>query len=137
MTQLCPSGDHIEICGRHKFYSALKKYDNRWAINFLDLALVVAGLVTSNERMCLVNLSFDRLHWSTKFNFFFVPRGKISNPDSTFNAEFKYVSSFSPSPTVFCDSQVKCEKMCTSIFTYFTGKQNLTFFLHTEENICS
>jgi hypothetical protein len=33
--------------------------------------------------------------------FFYVPRGKISNPDSTFNAEFKYVSSFSPSPTVF------------------------------------
>jgi uncharacterized membrane protein len=33
--------------------------------------------------------------------YFFVPRGKISNPDSTFNAEFKYVSSFSPSPTVF------------------------------------
>jgi hypothetical protein len=30
----------------------------------------------------------------------FVPRGKISNPDSIFNAEFKYVSSFSPSPTV-------------------------------------
>jgi hypothetical protein len=41
------------------------------------------------------------LHWSTKFNFFFVPRGKISNHDSTFNAEFKYVSSFSLSPTVF------------------------------------
>jgi hypothetical protein len=40
--------------------------------------------------------------------FFFVSRGKISNPDSTFNAEFKYVSSFSLSPTVFCDSQVKC-----------------------------
>jgi hypothetical protein len=32
--------------------------------------------------------------------FFFVPRGKIYNPDSTFNAEFKHVSSFSPSPTV-------------------------------------
>jgi hypothetical protein len=32
--------------------------------------------------------------------FFFVPLGKISNPDSNFNAEFKYVSSFSPSPTV-------------------------------------
>jgi hypothetical protein len=32
---------------------------------------------------------------------YFVPRGKISNPDSTFKAEFKYVSSFSPSPTVF------------------------------------
>jgi hypothetical protein len=61
---------------------------------------------------------------------FFVPRGKISNSDRTFNAQFKYVSSFSPSPTVFfCDSQVKCEKMC--IFTYFTGQQNLTFFWHT------
>jgi hypothetical protein len=33
--------------------------------------------------------------------FFFVPRGKISNPDSTFIAEFKYVSRFSPLPTVF------------------------------------
>jgi hypothetical protein len=32
--------------------------------------------------------------------FFFVPRGKISKPNRTFNAEFKYVSSFSPSPTV-------------------------------------
>jgi hypothetical protein len=59
---------------------------------------------------------------------FFGPQGKISNPDRTFNAEFKYVSSFSQSPTVFfCDSQVKCEKMC--IFIYFTGQQNLTFFL--------
>jgi hypothetical protein len=51
----------------------------------------------SKNREGEVNL----LHWSTKFHFFFVPRGKISNPDSTFNAEFKYVSSFSPSPTVF------------------------------------
>jgi hypothetical protein len=42
-----------------------------------------------------------KLHWSTKFNFFFVPRGKLSNPDRTFNAEFKYISSFSLSPTVF------------------------------------
>jgi hypothetical protein len=32
---------------------------------------------------------------------FFVPRWKISNPDRTFNTELKYVSSFSPSPTVF------------------------------------
>jgi hypothetical protein len=46
-------------------------------------------------------LMWHKLHWSTKFHFFFVPRGKISNPDSTFNTEFKYVSSFSPSPTVF------------------------------------
>jgi hypothetical protein len=43
----------------------------------------------------------DLLHWSTRFNFSFVPRGKISNPDRNFNAEFKYASSFSPSPTVF------------------------------------
>ena len=42
----------------------------------------------------------DKLHWSTKFNFFFGTRGKISNPIRTFNAEFKRVSSFSPSPTV-------------------------------------
>ena len=55
---------------------------------------------------------------------FFGTRGKIFNPNRTFNAEFKCVSSFSPSPTV-CDSQVNCEKMC--IFTYFTGQQNLTF----------
>jgi hypothetical protein len=31
--------------------------------------------------------------------FFFGTRGKISVPNRTFNAEFKYVSSFSPSPT--------------------------------------
>jgi hypothetical protein len=62
---------------------------------------------------------------------FFVPRGNISNPDSTFNAESKYVSSFSPSPTVFFVTAKlnakKSEKMC--IFTCFTGQQNLTFFL--------
>jgi hypothetical protein len=33
--------------------------------------------------------------------FFFGPRGKVSNPNRTFNADFKCVSSFSPSPTVF------------------------------------
>jgi len=32
--------------------------------------------------------------------FFFGTRGKISNPNRTFNAEFKCVSSFYPSPTV-------------------------------------
>ena len=32
--------------------------------------------------------------------FFFGTRGKISNPNRTFKAEFKCVSSFSPSPTV-------------------------------------
>jgi hypothetical protein len=57
------------------------------------------------EKMCIFT------YFTGKQNLtFFVPRGKIYNPDSTFNAEFKYVSSFSSSPTVFCDSQVKCEK---------------------------
>ena len=32
--------------------------------------------------------------------FFFGTRGKLSNPNRTFKAEFKCVSSFSPSPTV-------------------------------------
>ena len=32
--------------------------------------------------------------------FFFGTRGKMSNPNRTFNAEFKCVSSFSPSPIV-------------------------------------
>jgi hypothetical protein len=41
------------------------------------------------------------IHWKTKFNFFFGTRRKISVPDRTFNAEFKYVSSFSPSRVVF------------------------------------
>jgi hypothetical protein len=67
--------------------------------------------------------------------FFFVPRGNISNPDSTFNAEFKYVSSFSSSPTVLLWQQVKCEKMYIYIF-HWTTKFNF-FFWHTEANICS
>jgi hypothetical protein len=32
---------------------------------------------------------------------FFGTRGKLSVPNRTFNTEFKYVSSFSPSPTFF------------------------------------
>jgi hypothetical protein len=77
----------------------------------------------------------QQLHWSTKFNFFFVPRGKISNPDSTFNAEFKYVRSFSPSPTVYF---VTVKLNVKNVYIYiFHGQQNLTFFWHTEKNICS
>jgi len=34
------------------------------------------------------------------FTFFLGTRGKISNPNRAFKAEFKCVSSFSPSPTV-------------------------------------
>jgi hypothetical protein len=60
---------------------------------------------------------------------FFNTRGKLSVPNRTFKAEFKYTSSFSPLPTVFCDSQVKSEnRVKTCIFTYFTGQQNLTLF---------
>jgi hypothetical protein len=39
-------------------------------------------------------------HGTTKFNFFGT-REKISVSNRTFNTEFKYVSSFSPSPMVF------------------------------------
>ena len=42
---------------------------------------------------------------------FFGTRRKISNPNRNFNTKFKYVRSFSPSPTAFfCDSQVNCER---------------------------
>ena len=49
-----------------------------------------------------------------QFNFFGT-RGKISNPNRTFNAEFKYLSSFSPSPTVFVTAKLSVKEMC--IFT--------------------
>jgi hypothetical protein len=49
------------------------------------------------------------------FTFFFVPRGKISNPDSTFNTEFKYVSNFSRSPTVFLWQPGEMWKKCILI----------------------
>jgi hypothetical protein len=77
---------------------------------------------------CLGNLvRYQNADYTGQQNLtFFGTRRKISVPNRTFNAEFKYVSSFSPSPTFFCHSQVKCEKMC--IFTYFTGQQKLTFF---------
>jgi len=32
-----------------------------------------------------------KLHWSTKFNFFFVPRTSVDELSSTFYAEFRYV----------------------------------------------
>jgi hypothetical protein len=79
---------------------------------------------------CKNGLSHEDNTGQQNLTSFFVPRGKISNPDNTFNGEFKYVSSFSPSPTVFFVTAKlnvkKSEKMC--IFTYFTRQQNLTFF---------
>jgi hypothetical protein len=48
-------------------------------------------------------------YFTGKQNLTFIgTRGKISVSNRTFITEFKYVSSFSPSPTVFCDSHVKC-----------------------------
>jgi hypothetical protein len=68
--------------------------------------------ISERDHSCAQLHSFNLVTNNTgqqNFTFFFVPRGKISNPDSTFNTEFKEVRSFSPSPTVFfCDSQVKC-----------------------------
>ena len=50
--------------------------------------------------------------------FFFGTRGKIYNPNRTSNVEFKYVSSFSPSPTVFfVIAKLSVKEMC--IFTYY------------------
>jgi hypothetical protein len=51
-------------------------------------------------------------HYTREQNLtFFCTRGKTSIPHGNFNVEFKYVSSFSPSPTVFfCDSKVDCER---------------------------
>jgi hypothetical protein len=58
-----------------------------------------------SKRKCQINikwiLNVANYTGQQNLTFFFGPRGKIFNPDSTFNAEFKYVSSFSPSPTVF------------------------------------
>jgi hypothetical protein len=53
-----------------------------------------------NYLYSVIKKSLAQLTGQQNLTFFFVPRGKISNPDSTFNAELKYVSSFSPSPTV-------------------------------------
>ena len=48
-----------------------------------------------------LTLSLSNNTRQQNFTFSFGTRGKISNPNRAFNAEFKYVSSFSPSPTVF------------------------------------
>ena len=50
--------------------------------------------------------------------FFSGTRGKVSNPNRAFNAEFKYVSSFSPSSTVFfVTTKLSVKEMC--MFTYY------------------
>jgi hypothetical protein len=68
-------------------------------------------------------------HWTTKFNFFTTQR-KISIRNRPFNAEFKYVSSFSPSPTgFFVTAKLNVKKVKNVyIYIYITGQKNLTFF---------
>jgi hypothetical protein len=49
-----------------------------------------------NVKKCVyLHISLEK-----KIELIFGTRRKISVPNRTFNAEFKYVSSFSPSPTV-------------------------------------
>ena len=62
-----------------------------------------------------------------KISLFFVPRGKISNPDRAFNAEFKYVSSFSPSPTVFFVTAERSVKKCVFLHISLGNKISLFF----------
>ena len=57
-------------------------------------------LTPSALLICLVIIPFINHTGQQNLTFFFGSRGKISNPNRTFKAEFKCVSSFSPSPTV-------------------------------------
>jgi hypothetical protein len=52
--------------------------------------------VKKGEKMCIFTYFTGQQNLT-----FFATRGKLSVPNRTFNAEFKYVSSFSPSPVVF------------------------------------
>jgi hypothetical protein len=53
---------------------------------------------------------------------FFGTQGKISVPNRSFNAEFKYVSSFTSSSTDFCDSQEKRVKKCVYLHISLDNK---------------
>ena len=72
-------------------------YNLAWRPKFVQsihLCLFVrAKLIV--KKCVYLHISLDN-----KIYLFFGTRGKISNPNRTFNAEFKCVSSFSPSPTV-------------------------------------
>ena len=50
--------------------------------------------------LCISKLQWINNTGQQNLTLLFGTRGKISNPNRTFNAEFKCVSSFSPSPTV-------------------------------------
>jgi hypothetical protein len=67
------------------------------------LFFVTAKLIVRKcENMCISNFTGQQnltFFWHT---------GNIYVPTRTFNTKLKYVSSFSQSPTGFCDSQVKC-----------------------------
>ena len=63
-------------------------------------------VMTATENRVLITQTikalplFKAITLGNKISLFFGTQGKISNPDRVFNAEFKYISSFSPSPTV-------------------------------------
>jgi hypothetical protein len=61
---------------------------------------------------------------------------ELSVPNRTFNPEFKYVSRFSPTPTVFCDSQVKYAVLeCHTLRVPSTMNQRLSHSLPASEHI--
>jgi hypothetical protein len=69
--------------------------------DFVSWTVHIVDICVKKQQIHQLFIQFINYTGQQNLTFFFVPRGKISNPDSTFNAEFKYVSSFSPSPTVF------------------------------------
>jgi hypothetical protein len=59
-------------------------------------------IVKKSEKMCIF------IYFTGQQHLQFLAHGGKSVPNRTFNTEFNYVSSFSPSPTTFSDSPVKC-----------------------------
>ena len=55
--------------------------------NFTAVCPVRASLISYRKLFNLI----DRLHWTTKFNFFFGPCTSVGELSSTFYAEFRYV----------------------------------------------
>jgi hypothetical protein len=70
---------------------------NNMASHRHSAAIASAIFITERNLILVASINYT----GQQSLIFFVPRGKISNPDRPFNAEFKYVSSFSPSSTDF------------------------------------
>ena len=94
-----------------KSWKGFNKMTSRKVSNSLTLA---GRSVQLHEGLLLRKRS---LNLGNKISLIFGTRGKISNTNRAFNAEFKYVSSFFPSPTVFfVTAMLSVKEMC--IFTY-------------------